>query len=158
MSVDVRMGLFSQFVGALKRGREAAKASAPFKPPFEELAQLYTATTEDLRTDAAFKDSEEFAFMLGEKIDTRGWIIAAQWDGQTQVMQLWTETHGPYDFPGIDTDGARVFAKSDSKGAWFWGVYKRRAKLGRITTKRGHARGKVGQATPLFRTVIRKKR
>src|SRR6266404_641763 len=103
------MGLFSQFVGALRRGREAVRLFGK-PPPFEELVELYEPTTQNLRTDAAFGSSEEFAFLLGEKVATRGWIVAAQWHESAQVMQLWTDTHGPYDFPGIDLDAARVFA------------------------------------------------
>jgi hypothetical protein len=152
------MGLFSQFVGALNRVRDARLFGKP--PPFEELVELYEPTTQDLRTDAAFGEGEEFAFLLGEKVATKGWIVAAQWDEASQVMQLWTETHGPYDFPNIDLDAARVFAKADSKGGWFWGVYKGRAVKGAFPKgRRATMRtGKVGVPTPIFKTVIKRRK
>jgi hypothetical protein len=150
------MGLFSDFVAALKRRGQANQWNWPFKSPFPEIAEQYTATTEDLRTDAAMHPGEEFGFLLGEETATRGWIKKAKWDEKTNILKLWTAAHGPYDFPGIDQDGAKVFAAADSKGAWFWGVYMGRAFSGPVTTK-AKDKGKVGHATPLF-SLVKKRR
>jgi|HubBroStandDraft_3_1064219.scaffolds.fasta_scaffold323610_3 hypothetical protein len=151
------MGLFSDILGSLRRGKDAQRMmGGKFRPPFSEFVTLYEPTTQDLRTDAAFAEGEELAFLIGQKVDTKGWITQAQWHEDTHVMQLWTATHGPYDFPGIDLDAARVFAKSDSKGGWYWAVWKRRGRRAPFPkSRRGF--GKVGVPTPLFKTVIRKK-
>ena len=150
-------GLFGKLLASLTRVRESLT-----KPSFDELVTLYTPVT-GIHTDAAFNASEEFALLLGEKIPCPHWITAARWDGQTEIMTLWCGPYGPYDFPGIDIEAARVFAKADSKGGWYWGVYKGRAREGKFPTgKKGRppvsgSFGKAGVPTPLFKTVIRKK-
>jgi hypothetical protein len=153
-------GLFGKFVRALRKSSQFLNRFGHAPPPFSELVDLYEPTTQDLTTDAAFDAGQEFAFLLGEKIDTTSsWITAAQWHADSMVMQLWTQTHGPYDFPGMNLEDARVFAKADSKGAWFWGVYAGRAQKGPFPAgAQARLFGQVGTPTPLYRTVVRRRR
>jgi hypothetical protein len=157
------MTLFEKFVRALQRASQVATSRfshAP--PPFEDLVDLYEPTTQPLHTDAAFTAGEEFAFLLGEQISTpSSWITFAQWFPESDVMRLWVinQDYGPYDFPNVTIDDARVFAKADSKGAWYWGVWRGRTRRGPYpggTVARLF--GQVGTPTPLYRTVVRRRR